>query len=82
MWFVNPYSHISYNSRKLRIYTTYSCAYCTYLYVFALVEHDIRDDGNNTKWEDRFTGEERENANMDESDFIYLLMESRIIQAS
>lgn len=35
-----------------------------------------------TKWEDRFTGEKQEVANMDKDDFLDLLMESRIIQAS
>ena len=35
-----------------------------------------------TQWEDRFTEDEREIANMDEFDFMTLLMESRIIQAS
>lgn len=35
-----------------------------------------------TKWEDRFDTDEREIANMDEYDFMTLLMESRIIQAS
>ena len=42
----------------------------------------MNENENITKWEDRFTGEEREIANMDESDFLYLLMECRIIQAS
>ena len=35
-----------------------------------------------TAWEDRFDGEKREIANMDEFDFMTLLMESRIVQAS
>ena len=35
-----------------------------------------------TKWEDRFTEEKQEVANMDRDDFLDLLMESRIIQAS
>lgn len=35
-----------------------------------------------TKWEDRFDTDEREIANMDEYDFMTLLVESRIIQAS
>jgi len=35
-----------------------------------------------TKWEDRFEDDAREIANMDEYDFMTLLMESRIIQAS
>lgn len=34
------------------------------------------------KWEDRFTEEKQEIANMDRDDFLDLLMESRIIQAS
>ena len=35
-----------------------------------------------TKWEDRFTEDKEEVANMDIDDFLNLLMESRIIQAS
>ena len=35
-----------------------------------------------TKWEDRFTEDKVEVANMDKDDFLNLLMESRIIQAS
>ena len=35
-----------------------------------------------TKWEDRFTEEKDEIANMDKDDFMNLLMESRIIQVS
>ena len=35
-----------------------------------------------TKWEDRFTEEKEEIANMDKDDFMNLLMESRIIHAS
>ena len=35
-----------------------------------------------TKWEDRFDTDQHEIANMDEYDFMTLLMESRIIQAS
>jgi len=35
-----------------------------------------------TKWEDRFDTDQHEVANMDEYDFMTLLMESRIIQAS
>ena len=35
-----------------------------------------------TKWEDRFTDDKQEVANMDKDDFLNLLMESRIIQAS
>ena len=34
------------------------------------------------KWEDRFTEDKEEVANMDKDDFLNLLMESRIIQAS
>ena len=34
------------------------------------------------KWEDRFTEDKEEVANMDRDDFMNLLMESRIIQAS
>ena len=35
-----------------------------------------------TKWEDRFTEDKEEVANMNKDDFLNLLMESRIIQAS
>jgi len=35
-----------------------------------------------TKWEDRFTEDKEEVANKDKDDFLNLLMESRIIQAS
>lgn len=35
-----------------------------------------------TRWEDRFTEEKQEVVNMDKDDFLNLLMESRIIQAS
>ena len=35
-----------------------------------------------TKWEDRFTEDKEQVANMDKDDFLNLLMESRIIQAS
>ena len=35
-----------------------------------------------TKWEDRFTEDKKKVANMDKDDFLNLLMESRIIQAS
>jgi len=35
-----------------------------------------------TKWEDRFTEDKEEVANMDKDDYLNLLMESRIIQAS
>ena len=42
----------------------------------------MNGDNNSVKWEDRFDNDGREIANMDESDFMYLLMESRIIQAS
>lgn len=35
-----------------------------------------------TKWDDRFTEDKEEVANMDKDDFLNLLMESRIIQAS
>ena len=34
------------------------------------------------KWEERFTEEKQEVANMDKDDYLNLLMESRIIQAS
>ena len=35
-----------------------------------------------TQWEDRFTEDKEEVANMDKDDSLNLLMESRIIQAS
>lgn len=35
-----------------------------------------------TKWEDRFSEDKEEVANMDKDDYLNLLMESRIIQAS
>ena len=37
---------------------------------------------NVTQWEDRFTEEPPQIANMDEIDFMTMLMECRIIQAS
>ncbi len=37
---------------------------------------------NLTQWEDRFNEDEHEIANMDEIDFMTMLMECRIIQAS
>ena len=40
------------------------------------------NDDKLTQWEDRFTEDEREIANMDEIDVMTLLMECRIIQAS
>ena len=41
-------------------------------------------NGNDTvtQWEDRFDEENREIANMDDFDFLTMLRESRIIQAS
>ena len=42
----------------------------------------MNENETTTTWEDRFTGDKREIANMDEFDFMTLLMESRIIQAS
>lgn len=42
----------------------------------------MNEDERIVKWEDRFSDEKREIANMDELDFMTLLMESRIIQAS
>ncbi|MDO4867996.1 MAG: hypothetical protein Q4C10_15830 [Clostridia bacterium] len=42
----------------------------------------MNENETTTTWEDRFTSDEREIANMDEFDFMTLLMESRIIQAS
>lgn len=42
----------------------------------------MNENENITKWEDRFTEDKEEVANMDKEDFLNLLMESRIIQAS
>ena len=42
----------------------------------------MNENENITKWEDRFTEDKEEVANMDRDDFMNLLMESRIIQAS
>ena len=42
----------------------------------------MNENETTTKWEDRFTDDKREIANMDEYDYLNLLMESRIIQAS
>ena len=42
----------------------------------------MQDNDISTLREQRFEDEEREIANMDEFDFMTLLMESRIIQAS
>lgn len=42
----------------------------------------MNENENITKLEDRFTEDKEEVANMDKDDFLNLLMESRIIQAS
>ena len=42
----------------------------------------MNENENITKWKDRFTEDKGEVANMDKDDFLNLLMESRIIQAS
>lgn len=42
----------------------------------------MNENENITKWKDRFTEDKEEVANMDKDDFLNLLMESRIIQAS
>ena len=42
----------------------------------------MNENESMTKWEDRFTEDKEEVANMDKDDFMNLLMESRIIQAS
>ncbi len=42
----------------------------------------MNENENITKWEDRFTEDKEEVANMDKDDSLNLLMESRIIQAS
>ena len=47
-----------------------------------LEERPMNEIANITKWEDRFTEDKQEVANMDRDDFINLLVESRIIQAS
>ena len=41
----------------------------------------MQDSDVRTPWEERFDAEAHEIANMDELDFMTLLMESRIIQA-
>ncbi len=40
----------------------------------------MNENENAVQWEDRFNDNERQIANMDEVDFITLLMESRILQ--
>ena len=47
-----------------------------------LEERPMNEIANIKKWEDRFTEDKQEVANMDRDDFINLLVESRIIQAS
>jgi len=42
----------------------------------------MNENENITMWEDRFTEDREEVANMDNEDCLNLLMESRIIQAS
>ncbi len=42
----------------------------------------MNENENITKWEDRFTEDKEEVANMDKDDFLNLLVESRIIQTS
>ena len=42
----------------------------------------MNENDSITKWEDRFTEDKEEVANMNKDDFLNLLMESRIIQAS
>ena len=42
----------------------------------------MNENEKTTKWEDRFSDGKQEVANMDKDDFLNLLMESRIIQAS
>ncbi len=42
----------------------------------------MNENENITKWEDRFTEDKEEVANMDKDDSLNLQMESRIIQAS
>ena len=45
-------------------------------------DRPMNENENITKWEDRFTEEKQEVANMDKDDFLNLLVASRIIQAS
>ena len=45
-------------------------------------DRPMNENESITKWEDRFTEDKEEVANMDKDDFLNLLMESRIIQAS
>ena len=40
----------------------------------------MNDNESVTPWEDRFDDDDRQIANMDEYDFLTMLMESRIIQ--
>ena len=42
----------------------------------------MNENENIMKWEDRFTEDKEEVANMDKDDFLNLPIESRIIQAS
>ena len=42
----------------------------------------MNENETTAKWEDRFTEDKQEVANMDMDDYLNLLMESRIIQAS
>lgn len=42
----------------------------------------MNENENITKWEDRFTEDRLVVANMDRDDFLNMLIESRIIQAS
>ena len=42
----------------------------------------MNENESTSKWENSLNEGKREFANMDESDFFFLLMESRIIQAS
>lgn len=42
----------------------------------------MNENEKNTEWEDHFTDDKQQVANMDKDDFLNLLMESRIIQAS
>ena len=45
-------------------------------------DQPMNENENIKKWEDRFTEDKEEVANMDKDDFLNLLIESRIIQAS
>ena len=49
--------------------------------ITALGGIDMKENEAATQWEDRFEEAEHQVANMDEIDFLTLLLESRVIQA-